>query len=389
MKKRLPILAKLGCLTIQLDHKHIKNHQGDTEDKALGLIAMIATEEGQRHAFTLGYLATNDSCDIETARLVKECLQEYDIFESFKRMEIPFATDCGLRTAMDRFHRENNITDQHSICTCHNFGNLQKRCLSGLATYLDDGKELLDQLKINIGVAKSLDNYFKSLQINQLDREVLGELCHQNWSKMDENQRATARLKYLPIPTEHSVRFRNAFERTAGLLSRWYELERIQSNISHPMHNLVSDLDLSQRNFNFLKAIHNMRAHLIHLVNYFESDDNFQTTDTVNSLIFGFQFALNISQSDEVELGVKMALLDALTEQLSSYKAIQNAQGCWIWDKTNVPTRIRRLDKIGAFAFAGEQKLILTRLIKSLKEAKKYSRLYKPKFQVCFSLKFD
>ena len=84
-----------------------------------------------------------------------------------------------------------------------------------------------------------------------------------------------------------------------------------------------------------------------------------------------------------------MALLDALTEQLSSYKAIQNAQGCWIWDKTNVPTRIRRLDKIGAFAFAGEQKLILTRLIKSLKEAKKYSRLYKPKFQVCFSLKFD
>ena len=388
MKKRLPILAKLGCVTMQLDHKYIKNHQGDLEDKALGLIVMIASEDGTRTPFTLGYLATNDATDDETIRLVEECLQEYDIFESFKRMEIPFTTDCGLRTAMEKFHKKYNLTDQHSICTCHNFGNLQKRCLLGLSKYLDDGEELLDQLKINIDVAKSLDNYFKSLEINQLDREILGELCVQNWSKMDENQRATAELKYLPIPTEFKVRFRNAYQRTAGLLSRWYELERIKSDLNHPMHNLVTDIDLSQRNFDFLKAIHRMRTHLILLVNYFERDDNFQTTETVNSLIFGFQFALNIAQSDEVELGVKMALLDALTEQLSSYKAIKNSQGCWVWRKTSVPTRIRRLDKIGAFAFVGEQKLILSRLLKSLKDAKKHSRLYKAKFQVCLIISY-
>ena len=381
MKKRLPILAKLGCVTLSLDHKYIKNCQGDEEDKALGLVAMISCD-GKRTPFTLGYLATNDATDEETIRLVEETLEEYGIFESFKNLEIPFTTDCGLRTAMEQLHHKHNLTDLHSICTCHNMGRLQKRCIQLLPTYLDDADELLKQLKINIDEAKSMDNYFKSLPVNALDREILGELLHKNWSKMDANQRDTAKLKYLSIPKEFNIRFRNAYERTAGLLSRWNELQRIKSDISHPMHGFVDNLDLSDRHFNFLKAIHEMRSHLIHLVDYYESDNNFQTTETINSVIFGFQYALNISKSDELDLGLKMSLLDALTEQLSSHKAIKNANGSWIWKRTKVPSRVRRMDKIGAFAFAGEQKLILPRLTKALKEAKKYSRRYKSKFQV-------
>ena len=382
MKKRLPILAKNGCVTLSLDHKYIKNKQGDTQDKALGLIAMVSCENGTRTPFTLGYLATNDATDAETVKLVEDTLTEFGIFESFKQMEIPFTTDCGLRTAMERLHREHNLTDLHSICTCHNLGNQQKRCIKGLPRYIDDAAELLEQLKTNINEAKSLDNYFKSLPVNDHDREILGELTHKNWSKMDLNQRNSADLKYLTIPTEFDIRFRNAYQRTAGLFSRWNELQRIKSDITHPMHRFVDNLDLGDRHYKFLKAIHDMRSHLIILVDYFESDDNFQTTETINSLIFGFQYALNISQSDELDLGVKMSLLDALTEQLSSCKAIQNDNGTWIWKRTTVPTRVRRMDKIGAFAFAGEQKLILTRLTKSLKKAERFSRTYKPKFQV-------
>ena len=241
---------------------------------------------------------------------------------------------------------------------------------------------MLDQLKTNIAVGRSLDNYFNKLQVNQLDRHHIGELVHKNWNSMDESEQSSKSLKYLSIPTEFTVRFRNSHEQTFGLLSRWHELERIKSNIHHPMHRLVETFDSGEDHFKFLKAIHEMRAHLIQLVNYYEQKDNFQSTETINSLIFGFEFALNLSNCDQFATAVKISLLDCLTEQLCSHKAIKNQSGAWIWKKCTVPTRIRRMDKVGAFAFPGEQKLILPRLRKKIKQAKKHCRQYKSKFQV-------
>ena len=88
LRKRLPILAKKGCLSFQLDHKHIHKRQGDNESKALGFVAVVASEDGSREVFTLGYLATDDATDNETIKLVKDCLEDYDLMDSFKKLEI-------------------------------------------------------------------------------------------------------------------------------------------------------------------------------------------------------------------------------------------------------------------------------------------------------------
>ena len=387
LRKRLPLLIKAGCVSLQLDYKYIQNRQGDDESKALGLVAMVATEDGTRESFTLGYLATFTESDEETIRLIEECLKDYNLEESFKRLEIPITTDCGLRSAIDKLHQKYELPEQNAICTCHNLGNLGKNCKKKLPQYLDDSQELLDQLKTNIAVARSLDNYFKSLEVNQLDHDHIGELLYHNWNTMDQNERLSKDLKYQKIPAEFTIRFRNSYERTVGLLSRWYELERIKSNIDHPMHNLVDELDVSHRHYGFLRAMNNMQSHLIKLVDYYESDENFQSSETINSLIFGFEYSLNLANCDEYETGIRLAFLDCLTEQLCSHKAVQNASGAWIWKKCNVPTRIRRMDKVGAFAFPGEQKLILPRLTKKLKQAKKDCRRYKSKFQVIIEIK--
>ena len=123
MRKRLPILAKNGCVSFQLDHKHIHKRQGDDESKALGFVAVVASEDGSREAFTLGYLATDDASDKETTDLVKDCLEDYNLWEPFKKLQMPFTTDCGLRTAMESLFKENNLPEQLAICTCHNLGN--------------------------------------------------------------------------------------------------------------------------------------------------------------------------------------------------------------------------------------------------------------------------
>ena len=382
MRKRLPILAKTGCVSLQLDHKHIHKRQGDDESKALGLLAIVASEDGTRQPFTLGYLATDDATNRETVKLVKDCLEDYDLLESFKRLEIPITTDCALRTAMETLFKEYQLPEQSAICTCHNLGNLGKRCVSNLPKYLPESKNLLEQLKINLDVGRSLDNYFKTLEVNQLDRHHIGELVHTNWKEMDQTEQSTKDLKYLAIPIDFRVRFRNSFQQTLGLLSRWHELMRIKSNIHHQMHGLVETLDVGDNHFKFLCAIHEMRSHLIKLVDYYERETNFQSTETINSLIFGFEYALKLSDCDQYATAVKLSFLDCLTEQLCSHKAIKNQSGAWIWKKCNVPTRIRRMDKVGAFAFPGEQKLILPRLRNKLKQAKKDCRQYKSKFQV-------
>merc|ERR1712035_66359 len=107
---------------------------------------------------------------------------------------------------------------------------------------------------------------------------------------MTEDERSSQTLKYLKIPTEFTIRFRNAQERTVGLLSKWNELQRIKSNIYHPLHNAVENFDDGEDHFQFLKAMNGMQSLLIKLVNYYECDNNFQSSETINSLIHGFQY---------------------------------------------------------------------------------------------------
>ena len=61
MKSRLPILAKLGAISIVIDHKWILGRQGDPEKKALGIVAVVSSDDGTRYPITLGYLPTDDA----------------------------------------------------------------------------------------------------------------------------------------------------------------------------------------------------------------------------------------------------------------------------------------------------------------------------------------
>ena len=94
-----------------------------------------------------------------------------------------------------------------------------------------------------------------------------------------------------------------------------------------------------------------------------------------------FRKKLLKNRDNQFEISVKMSLLDQLTTQLTGFKAIKE-DGAWIWKKTAVPTRVGRLDLVGAFAFPGDQKLLLNRLIKKLRAAKKTMKPFRSKFQV-------
>lgn len=382
LKNRLPILARLGCLTLCIDHKFVKGRQGDLQNKALGIVAIISSENGSRKAFTLGYLSTDDATDDETIILLEECFKKYDLADPFKQMHIPFVTDAQLRFAIERIYEKANIDSLKSICFCHNFGNLDKACIRHLPNYLEDSAEQKEQLKKNFEVAKDLDNYFNALEVHKNDRDLVGNLSIPNWKELSQDEQNSTQLKYQPIPNIFDVRFRNQFQRTKGLLSRWQELERIKSNFNHPMHNSVSQLDVSQKTFQYLNALFDMRKHLIGLIDYYEKDSNFQSTESINSMLYLFEYALDLENANKYEIGIKMAFLDGLTEQFVSHRTNQNDDGTWSWVKSRVPTRIGRIDKIGAFAFPGNQKLLLPRLIKRLKEARKSYRPLKAKFQV-------
>ena len=389
MKNRLPILAKLGCLTLCVDHKFVKGCQGDDQNKALGIIAIISSADGSRSSFTLGYLSTDDATDEETIILLEECFRKYNLMDSFKKLEIPMTTDAQLRHAIHKLYRNHDLEDLKSICTCHNLGNLGKACLRHLPGYLNDSSQFEDQLDVNMDIAgKKLENYFNKLAVHKNDRELVGGLSIPNWNELTDEEKNSKQLEYQPIPKAFDIRFRNAYLRTKGLLSRWQELERIESNPNHPMFNLTNNLDTAPSHFQFLKAIYDMRNHLVQLIDYYESDSNFQSTETINSIIFGYEFALDLKNKNEFEVAVKLALVDGLTEQLCSHKAVlenrktQGGRGSWKWKKSSVPTRVGRMDKIGAFAFPGEQKLLFPRLLKRLQAAQKDQPNYKLKFQV-------
>ena len=148
------------------------------------------------------------------------------------------------------------------------------------------------------------------------------------------------------------------------------------------MHNLVSQLDVSQKTFQYLNALFDMREHLILLIDYYEKDSSFQSTESINSMLYLFDYALDRENGNKYEIGIKMAFLDGLTEQFVSHRTKQNDDVTWSWLKSRVPTRIGRIDKIGAFSFPGNQKRLLPRLIKRLQKARKIPCPLKAKFQV-------
>ena len=384
LRKALKKLAKAGCLSFAIDHKWIKNKQGDREAKALGLSVIISSEDGSRTPFLIGYIPTDDATDFETIRLVEETFEDLDLMESFKNLEIPMTSDAQLRHALEKIYNKHLIPALNAICTSHNLTNLGKNALIHLKEYLANSEDFLRQHNINLEIAgKKLENHFKSLEVADIDREHVGELSVPNWSTMSETERKNTKLNYLPIPKEFGIRFRNGYQRTAGLFSRIQELQRIKSNARHPLDDLVEDLDVGPMQMQFLKALYAMQKHLVGLIDYYESNSTFQSTDTINSLLYGFDFCLDIdkNENNKFEIATKLALLDALTEQLTSHRAIKR-DGKWIWKKTSKPTRIRRFDKIGTFAFPSMQRLQLNRLMKKLKLASKKFRSLKTKFQV-------
>ena len=384
LRKSLKILAKAGCLTIAIDHKFIKGRQGDPEPKALGLSAIISCEDGTRESFLIGYIPTDDGSDPETVRLIEETFRDLDLLDSFESLDIPITSDCGMRTAIEKLYAKHIIPSLNAICTAHNLTNLSKNLLLHLKEYLEHADEYIKQHQVNIDIAgKKLENYFKELEVSAVDREHVGELTYANWNTMSEEEKNNSKLKYLPIPTEFKVRFRNAFQRTSGLYSRIQELERIKSNIRHPLHDLVNDLEVGPSQNQFLKALYQTQKHLIKLVDYYERNDTFQSTDSLNSLIYGFDFCLDMDKNtnNKFDIAIRLAFLDALTEQMTSHRAAKR-NGDWIWLKTQKPTRIRRFDKVGAFAFPSMQRLQLNRLISKLQLAAKQFKSLKKKFEV-------
>ena len=377
-------MARLGCLTIALDHKWIKGKQGDPEVKALGLLAVVSSEDGTRSPFLIGYLPTDDASDIKTIELVTRTFEEFDLLEPFKQLQVPICTDAALRFAVDKLFEHFELDPLKAICSCHNLSNLGKNCLKNLPVYLNDAKSLLQQTKTNIQIAgNEFENHFKEIDVNPLDHDHLGELLYPNWLNMTVDERKDTNLQYKKIPKEFGIRFRNSFERMEGLISRLPELERIKSNVHHPLHHLTIDLNIDQNHQEFMTAVFKMEKHVLQLIDYYESNSTFQTTDSINSMIYGFEFCLNLDRQvdNKYDIAIKMSLLDELTAQLCSHKAVQQNDR-WIWKRSGVPTRIGRLDKIGLFAFPGDQKLMLNRLIRKLREAKKFKKSLRGKFQV-------
>ena len=314
----------------------------------------------------LGYTPTETADDDTTILLVKETFEEYGLTDAFKNLQLPICTDGQLRHAVTRLFKDENLDPLKSICTCHNLGNLGKNCLDHLPHYLDDCNALLRQNTINTRIASNdLANHFNGLEVHDLDTDHVGEIMFEDWSSMSTDQRQNAKLKYQKIPGEFAIRFRNSYERSKGLLSRFQELERIKSDFSHPVHNLADNMDVGSDQRQLLQAIYNMQKHIVHLINYYESDSTFQSTDTLNSMIFGFEYCLDLDKNrdNKYDIAIKLSLLDELTAQLTSHKAVfDKKKREWEWKKNSIPTRIGRLDLVGAFAFAGDQQLLLNRL---------------------------
>lgn len=376
-------LAEIGAVTLIIDHKWILGRQGDPENKALGIVAVIACDDGTRFPITLAYLPTNDAAWRETNRLVEETLKKYDLFDMFLKLQIPFVADALLRGAVERLFTSNERISLRSICTDHNFTNLGKRAMQKMYVYLGNDI-LLKQLDSTLQEAeKAFAAFFKNKEVELEDREFIGQIQIPNWESLTIEQKAEAKLKYEKIPKLKAIRFRNPQERTQALLTWMPLLRRIQVNKEHELHSFVEKLPIAEKNQKFIEAVHKLQTHLLQQIDYYEGNNTFQSTDSLNSMIFCFQFALDFDRSTtcQYEVAAKMSLFDCLCEQLFSHTAEKTDSG-YIWEKNSVPTRIGRLDKIGMFAFRSRQDLTLKRLSKMLKTASKKNRQFKAKFDV-------
>ena len=127
MSQGLPELAKLGCVTIALDHKWIKGKQGDPQHKALGLIAIIASEDGSRTPFLIGYIPVENATDDLTIKLVQDTFEEFGLTDAFKKLQLPICTDAGMRHVVTKLFEKEQLDPLKAICTCHNLSNLGKK----------------------------------------------------------------------------------------------------------------------------------------------------------------------------------------------------------------------------------------------------------------------
>ena len=316
-------------------------------------------------------------------RFVEEALTKYNLRDQFLKLQIPFVADALLRFALERLFADHDRLSIKSICTDHNFTNLGKRTMKKMHVYLGDDK-LLKELDSTLQDAeKAFSTFFKNKEVEEKDREFIGETLVQGWNSMSQESKDNQKLRYGKIPKLKAIRFRNPQERSQGLLTWMPLLRRIQADEEHELHSFVDPLHIEEENHKFLIAVHKMQTNLLQQINHYEGNDTFQTTESLNSMLFCFQFALDFDRTStcKYEVAAKMALFDCLCEQLFSHTADKTDSG-YIWKKNSVPSRIGRMDKIGMFAFRSLQNLRLNRLSKMLREASKKNRQFKPKFDV-------
>ena len=315
--------------------------------------------------------------------MIEEILTKYNLLEQFLNLQVPFIADAALRWALDRIFILHDRSSLKSICTDHNFTNLGKRATKKIIIYLGDDR-LLNELEWTLREAeKAFSTFFKNQEVESQDRDFIGRLKFSNWDEITEESRNNATLRYEKIPKLKDIRFRNPQERSQGLLTWMPLLRRIQENEDHELHSFVGPLNIEEDNHKFLIALHKMQTHLVQQIDYYESNNTFQATDSLNSMLFCFEFSLDFDRATtcKFEVAVKMALFDCLCEQLFSHTAKKTQSG-YVWDKNGVPQRIGRMDKIGMFAFRSYQNLKLNRLSKMLRDAGKKNRQFKPKFDV-------
>ena len=325
----------------------------------------------------------NPLLDPETIKLVEETMEKYSLMDYFLQLQIPFVADAALRHALDRIFSLHGRSSIKSICTDHNFTCLGKRAAKKFIIYLGDNR-LVNELDSTMKEAeKAFSTFFKNQEVEEVDRDLIGQLKFPNWNQMSEETKQNATLRYGKIPKLKEIRFRNPQERSQGLLTWMPLLRRIQADEDHELHSFVEPLHLKEENHKFLIALHKLQTHLLQQIDYYEGNDTFQTTDSLNSMLFCFEFSLDFDRTItcKYEVATKMALFDCLCEQLFSHTAKKTESG-YEWEKCSVPERIGRMDKIGMFAFRSRQNLKLNRLSKMLGDAGKKNRQYKPKFEV-------
>lgn len=328
-------------------------------------------------------IISNPFKDPQTLRFVKEALAKYNLMDQFLKLQIPFVADALLRFALERLFSDQDRLSIKSICTDHNFTNLGKRTLKKMHVYLGDDK-LLKELDSTLQDAeKAFSTFFKNREVEEQDREFIGEITIKGWNTMTQESKDSCELRYGKIPKLKAIRFRNPQERSQGLLTWMPLLRRIQTDDEHELHSFVDSLHIEEDNHKFLIAVHQMQTNLLQQINHYEGNDTYQTTESLNSMLFCFQFALDFDRisTNKYEVAAKMALFDCLCEQLFSHTAEKTDSG-YIWKKCSVPERIGRMDKIGMFAFRSLQNLRLKKLSKLLREASKKNRQFKQKFDV-------